>query len=162
MAFKDGMVVVKGRIQDSMNARAVARDVVDTTRRGEKVIMSKIVRRHGYSESTASTGVASVRNTQAYKDEIESYTKRLEKHRTKVLIAMEKKNLDEEQYRTLSEAQTKLTHDVQLLTGGSTENVGVQEDHNVLINILAEIRGETPKIHDGRAKIEGKSASETL
>ena len=71
---------------------------------------------------------------------MKTYTDQLEAHRQKVLEAMDKKDLDEEQYRTLSDAQTKLTHDVQLLTGGKTENIGQEEDRLKLKAIVAAIQ----------------------
>ncbi len=125
----------------SMNAKAVARDVIARIRRGERVKMGEIVLAHGYAPSVANAP-AIVTNTQSYKEEIELYTTRLEKHRLKVLAAMENKNLNEEQYRTLSDAQAKLTHDVQLLTGGKTENVGVEKDRQTLQAIVAAIQTE--------------------
>jgi hypothetical protein len=60
---------------------------------------------------------------------------------------MAKKDLTEEQYRTLSDAQTKLTHDVQLLSGEKTENVGLENDRNTLRDIVKAIQlgsEETP------------------
>ena len=36
---------------------------------------------------------------------------------------MEQKDLSEEDYKVLADSLTKVTHDVQLLTGGSTANV---------------------------------------
>lgn len=140
-----------GRNRSSHNARAVAREVIRKVQNGEKVVIKEIVAAQGYSKTTVHNANV-VTNTQSYKDEIESYAARLERHRLKILKAMEDKDLSQEQYRTLADAQTKVTHDVQLLTGGKTENLGVQEDRLTLINILAEIRGgaptEQPKIHE--------------
>ncbi len=123
-------------------ARAVARDVIDTVNRGEKVVMAKIIRRHGYSETTAKNA-NSVTNTKAYKEEYENYLGRLEKHRMNVISAMERKDLNEEQYRTLADAQTKITHDIQLLSGGKTENVGLEQDRQTLKAIVAAIQLES-------------------
>ncbi len=130
-----------GQKNGSENIRAVARDVVETVQKGEKVVMSKILRRHGYSESTAASPVQ-VTSRPAYKEEIRTYTEQLEQHRQNVLTAMMNKDLDTEQYRTLSDAQTKLTHDVQLLSGGKTENVGLEEDKKTLKAIVAAIQLE--------------------
>ncbi len=127
------------RNQESNSAKAVAHDVIETTQRGEKVVMAKILRRHGYSETTASSPYV-VTNTKTYKREMFNYTEKLEKHRQDVLEAMMKKDLSEEQYRTLADSQTKLTHDVQLLTGGKTENVGFEKDRETLKAIVAAIQ----------------------
>ena len=146
----------------SMNARAVARTVIAKLEKGEKVKLAPILRAHGYSASMADRP-KNVTEQEGYKEEIESYAKRLEAHRDKIILAMERKDLNEEQYRTLADAQSKVTHDVQLLTGGKTENVGVQEDRNILIGLLAEVRGETPKLHEHNRgtenKIEGPPAA---
>lgn len=71
-----------------------------------------------------------------------TYTQKLEQHRKEVLEAMMRKDLDEEQYRTLADSQAKLTHDVQLLTGGKTENVGVEEDRLRLKAVVQAIQLE--------------------
>ncbi len=131
----------KGRHHDSLNARAVARDVIDHLQRGEKVRMAPIIRAHGYSPKVAADP-KNVTNTQAYKDEMFTYTQKLEQHRKEVLEAMMRKDLDEEQYRTLADSQAKLTHDVQLLTGGKTENVGVEEDRLRLKAVVQAIQLE--------------------
>ena len=110
----------------SVNAIAAARvKCIAKVTRGEKVVMAPILREVGYSEAV-SKNPAEVTTQPAYIEEIESYATRLEKHRSKVLLAMENKNLDEEQYRTLADASAKITHDIQLLTGGKTENIGVR------------------------------------
>ncbi|MES2006866.1 MAG: hypothetical protein V4436_02025 [Patescibacteria group bacterium] len=153
---------VKPRGVKSVNARLVAREVIRKTQAGEKIVMGQIVRAIGYSESVVKNP-SQVTGTESYIDEIETYSKRLERHRDKILKAMEKKDLDEEEYRTLSEAQAKVTHDVQLLTGGKTENTGGNEDRMTLVAILAEIRGEAaPKIHDGTAENKIEGPAETL
>ena len=149
-----------GRAHKSMNARGAARMVIDKMQKGEKIVMKQILLANGYSPSVANQP-SQVTDRESYKEEIESYAARLERHRLKILKAMENKNLDEEQYRTLADAQTKVTHDVQLLTGGKTENTGDNEDRMTLVAILSEIRGgelPAPKIYDGRT---GKEINET-
>ncbi len=131
------------KLNGSANARAVAREVIDTVARGEKVIMKKILKRNGYSDTTAIVP-ANVMKTAAYQDEMFTYAQKLEKHRQDVLKAMMGKDLNDEQYRTLADAQTKLTHDVQLLTGGNTENLQMADDRNTLLAIIADIRGASP------------------
>ncbi len=118
---------------------AVAREVVATVAAGKLVNMGKIMRSHGYSPAT-SKAPSTLTSKKQYKEAIETYTSRLEKHRSNVLSAREKKDLDEEQYRTLADAQTKITHDVQLLSGGKTENVGLEQDRQTLKAIVAAIQ----------------------
>ena len=126
--------------------RAVALDVIAMLERGEKVKMNKVLLAHGYAKST-SKAPHLVTDRDAYKNTMNEYTARLAKERDRVLDAMAKKDLSEEQYRTLSDAQTKLTHDVQLLSGEKTENVGLENDRNTLRDIVKAIQlgsEETP------------------
>lgn len=133
---------------------AVAKEVVDTVSQGKPVVMSKILLRHGYSVAMSKSPKTLTKGKQ-YQEAIQTYTARLEKHRANVLFAMEKKNLEEEQYRTLADAQSKLTHDVQLLTGGKTENVQLTEDRNMLVAILADIRksDEPEQLYEGHPEL---------
>lgn len=52
---------------------------------------------------------------------------RWEKERERITLAMEGKDLSKEQYRTLSDSLDTITKNIQLLTGGKTENNGVSE-----------------------------------
>ena len=105
----------------SENARAVAREVIDTVRRGKKVNKQEIQQRHGYTASSAKAMKAT--RTQTYQNEIKPYVKRLEDFREKILTELETKDLTKVKFRELSESLNKTTHDIQLLSGGSTENV---------------------------------------
>ena len=127
--------------RSSENIKAVARDVVAKMQAGEKIVLGKIITAHGYGPGMA-INPKKVTEKKEYKEIIDSYVQRLEKHRLKIITAMEEKNLSEEQYRTLVEAQSKTTHDVQLLSGGKTENVGVEKDRETLKAIVAAIQVE--------------------
>ncbi len=131
--------VKKKRNPSSFRARKAARDFLKTLEEGKHVPMKQILVKNGYSPATSSNP-KNVTEQPAFKEEIENYAARLERHRLKVLAAMENKDLDEEQYRTLSDTQAKLTHDVQLLTGGKTENIGMQKDQETLRAIVAAIQ----------------------
>ena len=65
---------------------------------------------------------------------------KMEKIRHKVLDALHDKDMTQEDTRTLVDASTKLTHDVQLLSGGRTENVGHEEDRRILLGIVDALR----------------------
>lgn len=137
------------RIRKSESARAVARDVNEHVAQGKLVVMGEIMKKHGYSPSQQKNP-RFIMKTQSYIEETQSYADQLNQHRAKVLKAMSKKNLDKEEYKVLADAQAKLTHDVQLLTGGKTENVAVQEDKLTLMAIVAEIRGLSPAAVESR------------
>ncbi len=127
----------------SERPRRVARDVISKLQSGEKPVMKEILAAHGYAKSTQ-VSPHQVTSLPSFKDEMDSYVARLEKERTRVLAAMESKPLGEVEYKDLVEATKKMTHDVQLLTGGKTENRGVEEDRNTLVMIMRDIRGELP------------------
>ncbi len=110
---------------------------------GNKPSLKKIMQSLGYPPEMLTPGqLKMVKKQMDYKAGAEPYLKRLEKHREDILGAMETKDLKEEQYRTLVEAQSKVTHDVQLLSGGKTENVGVEEDRKSLKAVIAAIQLE--------------------
>lgn len=122
----------------SLAAAEVAKDVLGSIGRGERPNITKIAIKNGYSPKTANAGL--VQKTKTYKKTIAPFLERLEKHREKVLLAMEGKRLGKEEYQVLSTSLTKLTHDVQLLSGGKTENIGVEEDRQTLKVAIAMIR----------------------
>lgn len=105
----------------SIAAKQVAQEVIKQVEKGGKHFITTIAPKKGYSIKTAESG--KIQQTESYKSVINPFVARLEKHRTKILKAMEGKDLTKEQYKVLSESLTKVTHDVQLLSGGKTENV---------------------------------------
>jgi len=98
----------------------VAQDVIKEVGAGRIPNKGKIQINHGYSEESARTGKAM--STKTYKKTIEPFVQRLIRHREKIIAAMENKNLDKEQYKVLYESLAKSNHDIQLLSGGKTEN----------------------------------------
>lgn len=106
----------------SQNAQAVANTVISKVRKGEKVVMGEIIKKQGYAPSI-STHPTKVTKTQSYKKVIEPYIKRIVSLRDKIQIELDKRDLTEVQFRELNTALKDLTHDIQLLSGGSTENI---------------------------------------
>lgn len=119
--------------------RRVAQRVKQLIAEGKKVVLAEIMREEGYAETVAMKP-RNVTDRPSYKEEMGDFLERIQRHRDRVIDAMEKKNLNEEQYRSLSDSLTKLTHDVQLLSGGKTENVGLEEDRKTLTAIIAQIK----------------------
>src|SRR3990167_8274628 len=103
-------------------AEAVAIDVLKKVRIGQIPNKGKIIKKHGYSE-TVSKSPTKVTKTKSYLKITLPYAQRLQKHQEKILKAMEGKNLSYEEYKTLTDSLSKVTHDVQLLTGGATEHL---------------------------------------
>lgn len=105
----------------SVAAAKVAQEVLGTLGTKKRPNITKIAIKNGYTPKTANSGA--VQATKTYKRIVLPYAQRLQKHQEKILKAMEAKDLSYEDYKTLTDSLAKVTHDVQLLTGGSTANV---------------------------------------
>lgn len=118
----------------SFNAKAVAKEVIATVRKGEKVNMQKIQRKHGYSKFSAAAMKAT--KTKAFKDEIKPIIDQLEAERQRAVSLM-KKRISKAKYRDLVDGMDKLTKNIQLLGGKTTENV-----KHTISDLLNEIENE--------------------
>ena len=105
----------------SIAAEEVAREVLGNLGKPVRPNITQIAIRKGLKPKYANSG--QVQKTKAYRAIIDPYANRLKRHQEKILKAMEAKDLSEEDYKTLTDSLAKVTHDVQILTGGSTENV---------------------------------------
>jgi hypothetical protein len=104
----------------SENAKAVAREVIETVRKGKKVNKGAIIRKHGYAKSV-SVMPQKVTETKSYKEEIAPIVLAMEQERDAAIKAMKKKR-SKAKYRDMVDAVDKLTKNIQLLTGGKTSN----------------------------------------
>ena len=110
----------------SLDAQNVAKEVLETVGKGKKVVLGKIIKKNGYAQNTADSP-KQVTNTKSFQNVINPIVQRWEKERERITLALENKDLDKEQYRTLVNALDTITKNVQLLTGGKTENNGMGE-----------------------------------
>ena len=110
----------------SENAEAVAQEVIEKVGKGVLVSKKKIIKKHGYKVSIAKNP-KKVTETKSYKKTIKPFLDRMVRHRDKIQFAMDGKDLTKEQYKVLSDAMSKINHDIQLLSGGVTENISVYE-----------------------------------
>lgn len=104
----------------SENAKAVAREVLETLRKGKRVNKGEIIRKNGYSESTA-TVPNNVTDTKSYQEVVRPVVERMIEERDEVIKAMKLKR-DDAHYNHLTDALDKLTKNIQLLSGEQTEN----------------------------------------
>lgn len=125
----------------SINAENVAKDVLETIRKGEKVVLGKIIQKNGYSVAT-STVPPLVTRTKSYQKVIDPVAKRWIRLRDKLTKELERKDLAEESMRDITDTIDKLTKNIQLVTGGATANVAVM---GVEINVRKD-----SAIHDSR------------
>lgn len=126
----------------SIAAKEVAREVLETVRKGKKPNLGKIIKSKGYALTT-STVPTQVTNTISYQEEISPVVKRLERERERIVSALEGKNLTKERYQTLIDGLDKITKNVQLLSGKATGNIAVIPITNVFSSISHEENSET-------------------
>ncbi len=106
--------------KSSENAKAVAEEVIQTIRKHKKVNKGKIIKKHGYSESTAKIPQL-VTETKSYKEVMNPFVNDLITERKRVIKAMKKKNLKTVAYEKLSKVIDELTKNIELLSGRATE-----------------------------------------
>lgn len=129
-------------IKRSENAAAVAKEVVEKVRKGEKVVYGKIMKKHGYSHHT-SKQPDKVRKTTSFKEVIDPVVAGMTKARNALITELTRKGrirtYKKEKLIFLSTTLKNLTHDIQLLTGGQTENTGIDKYIEELNNLAARI-----------------------
>ena len=110
-------------IKDSPNARAVAREVIAKTLKGEPVRKGAIAVKHGYAKSIG-LHPSKVTQTQSYIDEVSKTVRILEVERDRAIERLQTK-IDSAPYNHLIDGVDKLIKNIQLLSGRSTENKAI-------------------------------------
>lgn len=105
----------------SENAKAVAKEVSENLRKNKKVNLGKIIKGKGYADSTSKKPKI-VTKTQSYQKEIKPIVDRLIIERDRAIKALGGK-ISKAKYRDLIDSIDKLTKNIQLLSGGSTERI---------------------------------------
>lgn len=100
-------------------AEAVAKEVIETVRKGKKPNLQEIQQRHGYSKQSAKSMMA--KRTKTYKKAMLPFEALLKKEIDKIQQEMSSRDISEEKYKDLSEVLDKLYKNYQLATGGATE-----------------------------------------
>ena len=128
-------------MKQSLAAKQVARKVLENVRAGRKPDITRLAIAQGYS--VASANASKPQLTKTYQREINTALDKMMIERDRVLEAMSRKDISRERYDTLVRSASTLTHDTQLLSGGRTENVSVEEDRRILLGIVASLRSDT-------------------
>ncbi len=133
----------------SLNAKLVAREVWQSALNGRRRSIKEIALEKGYSLSSATTG--SVTKTKSYKEELAPVLAQHDRILKRILDQMEKAPLDNQNIVALSIAKKNITHDKQLLSGKSTENVNTAPNIIVYSNTdpLHKQLSEKPPIITG-------------
>lgn len=120
-------IIVK-RKRGSVNAAMVAHEVISRVEKGRKISVSAIMREKGYSPETAKAP-SKVTLQAGYKAVIDPYVEKMQKTREKYVqeLFSSKRKLSKSNSLVLSTVIKNLTHDIQLLTGGKTEDNGIGE-----------------------------------
>lgn len=102
----------------SENAKAVALEVSETIRKGEKVVLGKIIRKR-YSQSTSESPQI-VTTTKSYQAVMKPIVEQLEAER-EAIIARLRVTRNKAKYRDLIDGLDKTTKNIQLLSGEPTD-----------------------------------------
>lgn len=108
----------------SIAAAEVAKEVLETVGKGKIPNITKIAIKKGYSPKTANAG--RVQTTQSYKDVTHPVVARWEKERERITRALEERDLTEVEYKDLARVMDTLTQNIQLLSGGATQNIATK------------------------------------
>lgn len=110
----------------SVSAKRVAKEVLETLGKGKRPVLGKILLKNGYSKKT-SLNPKEVTETKTYQETIanDPFVKAMIKERDAAIAAMAKKRT-KAKYRDLTDAADKLNKNIQLATGGKTDNTGLQ------------------------------------
>lgn len=107
----------------STNAKAVAEEVIKKVRKGEKVSISAIARKKGYSPHYAKQP-GRITKTKEYQEAISPLLQEIEDARMRALKLLKKREA-KANYRDLVYGTDVLTKNHQLLSGKSTSNVAI-------------------------------------
>lgn len=109
----------------SLNAKAVAMEVVEMIGKRQKVNYRSLLKKHGYSDSIANRPER-VTKTKSYQSIVIPALKQMESVRGKMLKALDNRDMTKEKTPVLLSGVDILTRNTQLLGGKATDNVAIQ------------------------------------
>lgn len=110
----------------SIDAENVAKEVVETLGSGKKVILGEIIRKNGYADNTADNP-KNITETESYKRIINPVVDEWIEERNRLTKELKTRDLKGERYETVMKSIDLITKNIQLLSGGKTENIGLDE-----------------------------------
>jgi hypothetical protein len=117
--------------------KALARELIENTKRAKPLNKSEILENIGYSRTTARHAQEDIISRPGVQKEILPVVERLKKHRDKIIQELEIKQLDEVKYKDLMDGMDKITKNIELLSGNATERteeILTKEQLDVLLN----------------------------
>ena len=124
-AKQTGNKTGRRHIKRSINAETVARKVMEKVAKGENVVLSRIIKDTGYSDSVAKRPLH-VTSTYSYQATLNPFISQLIMLRDKTAQALNNKDLNEAKIYDLTTLLKNVNHDLQLLHGKATENVATK------------------------------------
>ena len=109
----------------SENARRVAKDVLESVGKGEKVVLGKIILKNGYAKKT-SLSPKQVTETKTYKEIVIPIVDEMKAERSRIMSELRLKDLSEVDYEKLTKSLDIFTKNIELLSGGDTERTEVK------------------------------------
>src|SRR3990167_11318937 len=110
----------------SVDAQNVAKEVLEKLGKGEKISLGEIARKNGYALSTADNP-RNITETESYQRVLRPVLTQLESERQAILDRLPEVR-EKAKYRDLVEGLDKISKNIQLLSGGATENIAVAGD----------------------------------
>jgi hypothetical protein len=128
------------QLYSTIRQQRAAKLLTDSIKTGSELELARVLRDAGYTPSSAAQAGRIIQKP-SFQRELAKYQKelvpRMEKERARALMALSNKDLDVESLRDLNVTIDTLTRNIQLLSGGATENqaiivkwVGDDEDGN--------------------------------
>lgn len=102
--------------------------------------IASAMRKAGYSPRTARTP-KKMTETKSYKEAIKPIVEQMEEERQRA-IGLLKKKISKAKYRDLTDGIDKLTKNIQLLTGGKTEDFGISELSKQLNELITSVKND--------------------
>ena len=117
--------------------KALARELIENTKRAKPLNKTEILGNIGYSKTTAEHLQKRIIEAPGVQKDLLPVVERLKKHRDKIIQELEIKQLDEVKYKDLMDGMDKITKNIELLSGNATERteeILTKEQLDVLLN----------------------------
>ena len=127
----------------SLNVQAVAKDVINQVRKGQKVKLGATILKHGFTKSM-SESPTKITKTKSYKEVMDPFIKKMITLRDNLAEEMaserRKRTFKKEKLLFMSTTMKNTIHDIQLLTGGRTDNFGLDELRNNIADLIKDVK----------------------
>lgn len=113
--------IVKPRRKRSQKAYSVANELIEGIRKGEKINLTQLQIKHGYSPKSAHS--MNALRTDTFKETIAPVIEKMKMIHAKALDNIQERDYTKERLDSVINVAKQMVHDTQLLQGKATENV---------------------------------------